>query len=105
MKVLMRIAKVIGQVTLNKSHPVLLGGALKLAVAQSLRNLTGTSVEQGDEIVVYDTLGAGQDELIMMTEGMEAAQPFRPDLKAIDAYNSGILDTIELSDEICKKLA
>lgn len=100
----MRIAKIIGKVTLNKSHPVLLGGTLKLAVAQSLRNLTGAGVEEGDELVVYDTLAAGQDELIMMTEGMEAAQPFRPDMKAIDAYNSGILDTIDLSDELCKKL-
>ena len=53
----------------------------------------------GRTLVVYDTLAAGQDKLIMMTEGAEAAQPFRPEIKPIDAYNSGILDRIDLADE------
>ena len=34
--------------------------------------------------------------LIAFSEGAEAAQPFRPELKPIDAYCSAILDNVHL---------
>jgi len=92
----MRIAKVIGTVTLNRWHPSLAGGRLKLVVPLSLDNLTGTSDAMGEEIVVYDELGAGEGHLIAMSESREAAMPFYPDVKPIDAYNAAILDAVEV---------
>jgi ethanolamine utilization protein EutN len=44
-------------------------------------------------------LGAGVGNRIAFSEGREAAQPFHPDMKPIDAYNAAILDTIYFPDE------
>jgi microcompartment protein CcmK/EutM len=46
--------------------------------------------------VVYDELGAGVGHRIAITEGREAAQPFYPEVKPIDAYCSAILDDVTL---------
>jgi ethanolamine utilization protein EutN len=92
----MRIAEVIGSVTLSRCHPSLAGASYRLAVPLTLDNLAGRSSEQGEELVVYDDLGAGLGSRIAVGEGGEAAQPFLPDMKPIDAYNAAILDTISL---------
>ena len=90
----MRIAEVIGTVTLNRRHPSLAGARFKLAVPLSLADLTGQPGEPAEEIAVYDELGAGVGNWIAVSEGREAAQPFYPDVKPIDAYNAAILDTL-----------
>jgi ethanolamine utilization protein EutN len=92
----MRIARVVGTVTLNRCHPSYQGARLRLAVPLSLAELRGAA-PQADEVVVWDEQGAGIGSLIAVSEGAEAAQPFRPDLKAVDAYASAILDNVELS--------
>jgi microcompartment protein CcmK/EutM len=92
----MRIAEVIGTVTLNRQHPSLAGARLKLVVPLSLADLTGQPGEPAEEIVVYDELGAGVGNRIAVSEGREAAQPFYPDMKPIDAYNAAILDTLTI---------
>jgi len=92
----MRIAKVVGTVTLNRSHPSFTGARLRLAVPLSLAELRGEREPAGDEIVVWDDQGAGIGNLIAVSEGAEAAQPFRPENKAVDAYATAILDDINL---------
>jgi ethanolamine utilization protein EutN len=92
----MRIGTVIGTVTLSRSHPSLRAASYRLAVPLSLVNLMGNYDELTEELVVYDELGAGLGSQIAISEGAEAAQPFRPELKPIDAYNAAILDNIEL---------
>jgi microcompartment protein CcmK/EutM len=92
----MRIAKVVGTVTLNRCHPSFLGARLRLAVPLSLADLRGQQQPQAEEIVVWDDHGAGLGSLIAVSEGAEATQPFRPDLKPVDAYASAILDSIDL---------
>jgi len=92
----MRIAEIIGTVTLNQAHPQLKGGRFKLAVPLSLCNLTNHEQFETDPIVVFDELGANQGNRIMVSEGGEAALPFYPEMKPIDAYNAGILDEIHL---------
>ena len=62
----------------------------------SLAELRGERQPQADEIVVWDENGAGVGSLIAVSEGAEATQPFRPDLKAVDAYVSAILDEVNL---------
>ncbi len=92
----MRIGTVIGTVTLSRAHDSLLGGSYRLAVPLSLANLTGDYGAIAEELVVYDELGAGVGSQIAISEGGEAAQPFLPELKPIDAYNAAIIDNIDL---------
>ncbi len=95
----MRIAKIIGTVTLNQAHATLRAGTLKLAVPLSLANLKGESDEEAETQVIYDELGAGMGSRILLSDGREAAQPFHPEVKPIDAYNAAILDTIHIEAE------
>jgi len=93
----MRIATVIGTVTLNRAHPNLRGGSYRVVVPQSLANLTGANTDIAEELVCYDEFGAGLGSSIAISEGAEAAQPFFPEVKPIDAYNSAILDRVEVA--------
>lgn len=95
----MRIGTVIGTVTLSERHPSLAGGSYRLVVPLSLDNLMGKSPVEAEELVVYDELGAGPGSTIAFSEGVEAAQPFAPNYKPLDAYNAAILDRIEMSDK------
>jgi len=92
----MRIAEVIGTVTLNRCHPSFRGARLRLAVPLSLANLIGEEESQADTLVVWDVLGAGHGSRIAMSEGPEASRPFRPEMKPVDAYNSAILDELDI---------
>jgi ethanolamine utilization protein EutN len=91
----MRIGDIIGTVTLNRGHPSLKGGRLKLATPLSWDNLAGNFEERLEDIVVYDDLGAGIGCRIALSEGREAAMPFHPQPIPLDAYNAAILDTLE----------
>ncbi|MEE8451239.1 MAG: EutN/CcmL family microcompartment protein [Thermoguttaceae bacterium] len=91
----MRIGEVIGTVTLNRCHPSFAGASLKLVVPLTWDNLSGRSDESVGEIAVFDQLGAGIGCRIALSEGREAAMPFYPEVKPIDAYNAAILDTLD----------
>ena len=45
---------------------------------------------------MFDELGAGLGCRIAISEGGEAAQPFYPELKPVDAYNAAILDNVSI---------
>ncbi|MBN1909643.1 MAG: carbon dioxide concentrating mechanism protein CcmL [Pirellulales bacterium] len=92
----MRICEVIGTVTLNRWHPTLAGGRFKLAVPLTLEDLEGQGDRSSEMLVVYDELGVGVGSRIAVSEGREAAMPFYPDDKPLDAYNAAILDNIHL---------
>jgi len=91
----MRIGEVIGTVTLSRVHPDLVGYRFKLAVPLSLDDLAGGRGESA-AVTVLDELGAGIGSRIAISEGAEAAAPFYPNNKAIDAYNAAILDQINI---------
>ena len=55
----MRIADVIGTITLNRQHPSLAGKQFKLATPLSWENLAGRFDDRLEDIVVLDELGAG----------------------------------------------
>ncbi|HEX3726014.1 MAG TPA: EutN/CcmL family microcompartment protein [Pirellulales bacterium] len=92
----MRIALVIGTVTLSRACPSLGSASLRLAIPLSLTDLRGETSPSGETLVVYDDLGSGVGSRIAMSEGGEAAQPFYPETKPIDAYNAAILDDVQL---------
>ena len=93
----MRIAEVIGNVTLSQSIPEFAGASYRLARPLSLAELANQTTASADPLVVYDELGATEGTHIALSEGGEAAQPFRPELKPVDAYNAAIIDDISLT--------
>lgn len=92
----MRVAEVIGKVTLSKCHPSVTGATWLVAVPLSRDGIRGAKSGRGEPLIVFDELGANQKSLIAVTEGAEAAAPFYPELKPLNAYNSAILDTIDV---------
>ena len=95
----MRIARVIGTVVLSQSHPALQAGRYRVVVPMSLNDLRQDTTPEVEELVAYDQLGAGLGDRILLSDGAEAAQPFLPEIKPVDAYNAAILDDVQLEDE------
>jgi microcompartment protein CcmK/EutM len=95
----MRIAEVIGTVTLNRAHPSLIGARWLIAVPFSLKGLQADKPD-GEDLVIYDHLGAGLGARIGFGEGVEAAAPFLPDKKPLDAYCACLLDQIVVSNPL-----
>jgi ethanolamine utilization protein EutN len=92
----MRIGEVIGRVTMSRMHSSLKGGRFLLTQPMTLEALTEGSPRRGEEVVAYDNLGAGPGDLIGLSEGREAANPFGKDKTPVDAYCACILDRITL---------
>ncbi len=92
----MRIGKIIGKVTLSRAHPSMVGASYRLATPLAFADLRGEGTHEAEPFVVYDDLGAADGSLIAISEGGEAAQPFRPEPKPVDAYNAAILDHLHL---------
>ncbi len=103
----MKLAKIIGNVTLSKAHPTMVGAVFKLAVPlreedlEKIKNLPlnenpGNSDITSEEFVVYDPLGTAEGQFVGIGEGREAVNPFYPDYKPVDAYCALILDNIYL---------
>lgn len=94
----MRIAEVIGNVTLSRVHPSLTGARWIIGVPYSLAELRDDTAPDGEDVVIYDNLGAGAGARIGFSEGAEAAAPFFPGKKPIDAFCACLLDTIVVND-------
>ena len=98
----MRIARVIGTVTLGRKLSSLRPGRYLIAEAfdgQSLADPTGRSrraAPMPESLVVFDELGAGFGQIIAVSEGREACMPFYPDRVPIDAYCAAILDRVDV---------
>jgi microcompartment protein CcmK/EutM len=92
----MRIAKVIGTVTLSRFHPSLEGARWLIGIPYSLKAIRRDAEPDGEDLVIYDNLGAGAGSRIAFTEGGEAAAPFYPEKKPVDAFCGCILDRIDV---------
>ena len=92
----MRIAQVIGRVTLSRVHPSLRGARFVIALPMPREALTDDSPRRGEEVIAYDVLGASPGSLIGLSEGAEAANPFRPNKTPIDAYCACLIDNLYL---------
>jgi ethanolamine utilization protein EutN len=92
----MRIAEVIGRITLSQCHPMVRGGTWLIGVPLSAAAIQGSETGRGDPFIIYDELGASPGALIAVSEGGEAAAPFNPNPKPIDGYNAAILDTVHI---------
>jgi len=94
----MRIAEVIGRVTLVRSHPSLKGARFVLALPMPLEALTEGSPARGEEVIFYDDLGAGPGALIGLSEGREAANPFGKVKTPVDAYCACLIDRVDVGN-------
>ena len=92
----MRIGEVVGRVTLSRSLPQLRGGRFLIALPMPMAALTEAAPARGEELVVYDNLGAGPGSLIGISEGREAANPFGKTKTPVDAYCACLIDHIGL---------
>ena len=92
----MRMMETIGKVTLSRWHPLLEGASWKLAVPLMAAGLEDRTQGRTEPIVVFDELGAGHGMLIAVSESAEASAPFHPHSKPLDAYNTAILDSVNL---------
>jgi len=90
----MRIADVIGTVTLSRVHPSLAGARWVIGVPYSLKALRAGGPPDGEDVVIFDHLGAGNGSQVGVSEGAEAAAPFHPEKKPVDAYCACILDHV-----------
>jgi len=84
----------IGNVTLSRCHPLLAGATWKVCVPLMAEGLVDRSKGRAEPIVVFDEFGAGIGGLLAVSESAEAAAPFHPETKPIDAYNAAILDEV-----------
>lgn len=96
----MTIGQVIGTVTLSSFEPALKGGRFLLVSPLNKAQLSRFAREGSVRMrplsgafaaVVYDNLGAGIDDVIGYSEGMEAASAFETPVP-IDAFNTAILE-------------
>jgi ethanolamine utilization protein EutN len=92
----MRIAEVIGRVTLSRFNPQLRGGRFLIALPMPLAALTEAAPARGEDVVVYDALGAGLGSLIGVSEGREAANPFGKTKTPVDAFCACIIDQLSV---------
>jgi ethanolamine utilization protein EutN len=94
----MRIAEVIGTVTLSQTHPSLTGARWVIGVPFSLPALRADGPPDGEDLVIFDNLGSGIGSRIAFGEGGEAAAPFYPEKKPVDAYCACLLDRVVVSE-------
>jgi microcompartment protein CcmK/EutM len=92
----MRLARTIGTVTLVEPHASMRGGALRLLVPLGPADLAAGD-GAAEPLVAWDDLGAGDGQLVAFSEGGEAAQPFRPADKPVDAYVAALIDRLDIA--------
>jgi ethanolamine utilization protein EutN len=91
----MRLGKTIGTVTLVEPHPTMRGGVLRLVVPLAAGDLTAGD-GLAEPLVAWDDLGAGDGQLVAFSEGGEAAQPFLPAEKPVDASIAALVDHLDI---------
>jgi microcompartment protein CcmK/EutM len=92
----MKMARTIGSVTLSRFHPAMQAAQLRcVEVVDSIERINDQPLG-GDTIVAWDLCGTGLGDLVAMAEGPESAQPFRPQMKPLDASIVALLDEVDL---------
>ncbi|WP_231749851.1 EutN/CcmL family microcompartment protein [Tautonia plasticadhaerens] len=69
---------------------------LLVVVPMPREAITDGSPERGEELVVFDELGAGPGAIIGISEGREAANPFGKAKTPVDAYCACLLDQLNV---------
>ena len=94
----MRVAQVIGRVTLNVQDPSFKGGRWLMCNPVDMEHFntacqTKPPLSKDSSLVAYDNLGAGEGDIVGIVEGAEATAPFDYDIP-IDAITVAIFDSL-----------
>ncbi|MFK8112627.1 MAG: EutN/CcmL family microcompartment protein [Rubripirellula sp.] len=93
----MKLARTIGSVTLARSHPSMESAKLRcVEIVDSIERIDEQPLG-GETVIAWDLCGTGIGDLVALAEGPESAQPFRPDVKPLDASIVALLDETDLS--------
>ncbi len=91
----MKLARTIGTVTLSRFHPSMKASQLRcVEIVDDIERLEEQPLG-GDTIVAWDLCGTGIGDLVALAEGPESAQPFRPEVKPLDASIVALLDDVD----------
>ena len=97
----MRIGKVVGRVCLTQTYETLVGGRSHIVEGQDRYSRAGGKRRTAETLVAYDHLGAGDGDLVGVSESREASAPFYPEKRVpVDAYCSAILDAAVVSFDV-----
>jgi microcompartment protein CcmK/EutM len=92
----MKLARTIGTVTLSRSHPAMQHAKLRcVEIVEDIDRINEQPLG-GETIVAWDLCGTGLGDLVALAEGPESAQPFRPEVKPLDASIVALLDEVVL---------
>jgi microcompartment protein CcmK/EutM len=92
----MKLARTIGSITLAQAHPAMRQAKLRLVEVVDSIDRIDTEPLGGDTIAAWDLCGSGIGDLVALAEGPEAAQPFKPEVKPLDASIVALLDHVDL---------
>ena len=90
----MFLAQVVGNVVSTHKNPDFEG--MKLLLIQPHIKKGRSLVPSGSSVVAVDSVGAGNGELVMFTQGSSARLTPRTKQAPVDAVIVGIVDTVEL---------
>ena len=90
----MFLGKVIGNVVATQKDPKFQG--MKLLLVQPYVNRDRALVVSGSSIVAVDSVGAGEGECVLFTQGSSARLTPSTREAPIDAVIVGIVDTVEV---------
>lgn len=97
----MFLGKVIGNVVATQKDPKFQG--FKLLLVQPYVNRESGLAVSGSSIVAVDSVGAGEGELILFTQGSSARLTPGTKEAPVDAVIVGIVDTVEVDGRRLEK--
>jgi ethanolamine utilization protein EutN len=95
------LAKVIGNVVSTQKNENFRG--MKLLLIQPYITKDGELVSSGSSIVAVDSVGAGEEELVMFTQGSSARLTESTKNAPVDAVIVGIVDSVEVGGKNVRK--
>lgn len=97
----MFLAKVIGNVVSTQKNARFLGS--KLMMIQPYITREGKLVESGSSVVAVNSVGAGEGELVMFTQGSSARLTDTTKDLPVDAVIVGIVNSVEVAGRRIEK--
>ena len=93
----MRLGIVRGHLTLAPAVESFRGKTLVVVEPVTMENLRARNgLGGGNALIAIDALGAAEGQMVAITEGREASNPFWPDKVPVDAYCSLIVDSVDV---------
>ncbi len=95
------MAKVVGNVVATQKNPRFQG--MKLLLVQPYVTSEQALVASGSSIVAVDSVGAGEGELVLFTQGSSARLTPATKEAPVDAVIVGIVDCVEVGGRVLER--